>query len=313
MKKFIKNLLIFLTVSLITSYALGVIIEKYIENNIKDNQFLLQEDWHIIHSDVNKILFIGNSRTWSQIDAEKISLQLGQKTYVLSQDGRDSRILFHKFKTYLARNIQPEKIFLQFDPYFINPLNDGTFYGKDNYLRYIYKDRLGINHLFENEKGYNKFETFIPLKRYFSTRNGIQILYNHITNKNQNNKSFRFGSEPQKFAWQNKSNFENPDVTTGQLKYDYIDSMIQLCNKMSIKITLIYPPQSYPSYLKVEPTILKSLKSFAQSRKIEFWNFNGMKYNNKNIFYNHMHLNDKGSLIYTNDLLDSIISYKTKH
>jgi hypothetical protein len=312
MKHFLKKLVAFIFISSFSCFVIGFFIEQLIEKNLAHNQYQIQEDWHVKHQDVNEILFVGNSRTWRLVNTEKITQLLGQKSYALCQDGRDSRILYHKLKTYLLRNKSPKQIFLQFDPYFINPLNFNTFYGKQNYLGYIFNDRLGINYLFKDEIGFNKYEEYIPLKRYFSINNGPSILYSHLANKTIENKTFKYGSESKKINWENGTDFSISESITINLKFNYIDSILELCKVKLIKINFIYPPQSYPSYQKVEKSALLKLDSFAKSRNINYWNFNSIKYNNVKLFYNHLHLNDKGSNIYTIDLFDSITSLYKK-
>jgi hypothetical protein len=68
----------------------------------------------------------------------------------------------------------------------------------------------------------------------------------------------------------------------------------------------LYPPQSYPSFKLISKEIILKLNQFANNRKITFWNFNNIKYDDSNLFYNHMHTEIKGSLIYTKDIIDSM-------
>ena len=312
MNKFLNKILIFLFSSLFTYFVIGLILETKIYENIKKNQFQIQEDWHIKHKDFNEILFIGNSRTWVQFDVQLITQKIKKKAYCLAQDGRDSRILFWKLKKYLEINRAPKQIFLQFDSYFIKSRNDKTFYGKNNYLGYLFNDRLGINEIFENEIGFNQLDVYLPLNRYFKIKGGLEILKYHLFNrKTEEHVSFKFGSLPQNRTWDSTSNWLIPEKTNGTLDFKYIDSILNICVRNNIEITLVYPPQSFPSYKQVDKNLITKLNEFSSKKKIRFWNFNHIKYNNKDLFYNHIHLNKSGSYIFTLDFIDSIYFSKS--
>jgi hypothetical protein len=309
---FLKKLAVFLFISISSFFVVGIYLENIIANNINgNNQYQIQEDWHIKHNIKNEILFLGNSRTWVQIDAKLVTEKINKKAYCLAQDGRDVRMLYYKLKTYLLYNELPEKLFVQFDPFFLKPYNYNTFYGKNNYLAYIYGDRLGINKLFREELGYNNMDEYIPLIRYFNTENGFSIFLNHLKNKKSTDlNKFQFGSELQIKNWNSARTWLNPDSTIGLLNFNYMDSIMSLCKQSKIIAILCYPPQSYPSFKTMDEEMIFKLYDYANKRKIIFWNFNNKKYSDSTLFYNHMHTNKWGSLIYTKDLIDSINSHK---
>ena len=161
MLHFIRKCFFFIFLSFLAYFVLGIIAEKIIELNVKNNQFQLQEDWHIKHEQYNELLFIGNSRTWVHVDAEMITNSIHKKSYCLAQDGRAAKVLFWKLKKYLLNNNKPKYIFIQFDPYFINNRNGGTFFGKANYLGYMFWDKMKINQIFRSEIGFNKYDEFV--------------------------------------------------------------------------------------------------------------------------------------------------------
>jgi hypothetical protein len=311
MRNFIRKITLFFPIYILSVFILGLFGEYIIHLNTKNNQFQLQEDWHIHHPIENELLFIGNSRTWVHIDAEKISKTINRKSYCLAQDGRESRVLFWKLKCYLSRNKKPKEVFIQFDPYFISNRNDGTFYGKKKYLAYIYKDRLKINNVFSNEIGYNNYEEYFPIIRY---RGEIPLLFHHLTGiRSYNSNLFIFGSELQKRTWQKSSNFKYPEETNGELNFSYMDSIIKICKNLEIKTTLIYSPQSYSSYKAVDQNIFRQLKDYAKTNELTFLDFNSEVYNDSSLFYNHMHLNSKGATKFTLQLIDTITSSKSNH
>ncbi len=311
MKLFLVKFFKFSGLLTVVFFLLGFAIEFFIQKQTENKQFLLQSDWHIKHKEKIDVLFIGNSRTSQHVDIPVLEKDLGIKAYSLSQDGRDSRVLYYKLLCYLKLNKKPETIFLQFDPYFCAELNERTFCGKENYLSYFFLDRLGINHIFEDEDGYSAIEAYVPLLRYFHCPpKGLFMLMLHLTGKSYNSHQFENGINIHNMNWQSTSDWDNPPKTTLQPRFKYIDSVSAICKAQNIKLVLVYPPQSFTSYKKVEPDILNKLDSFAKVLEVEYWNFNGEQYNEKDIFYNHMHLNTPGTKMYTEQLMNRMIAMK---
>lgn len=313
MPHFLKKITLFFVCTFLLYFFIGIVLERIIRENVQNNQFQFQEDWHLKHPKYNEVLFIGNSRTWAQVDVKLIAKKKAWRSFCLAQDGRDSRILFFKLKKYLELNKAPKHIFLQFDPSFLCECNDGTFYGKKNYLGYMYHDWLKINSIFNHEIGFDNFDVYFPLKRYFSTIGGLPILYYHLSAiKPKDYQNFKYGSFPQHKDWTPSSKWSQPNFTDCPLDFKYINSILFLCQSNHIALTFFYPPQSFPSYHKVNNKLIISLAAFARKHRIKYWNFNHKKYNQIDFFYNHMHLNAQGSLIFTHDLLDSISQNEMK-
>jgi hypothetical protein len=322
MINFIKRASFYAFTFTFITIIIAFIIELIIYNNTKNDQYLLQADWHIKHKKQNKILFIGNSRTWVQVDVEFFSKKMKQKSYTIAQDGRNIKTLWYKLKKYLEINHKPEKIFLQFDPTFIEAnLNFQTFYGKENYLTYLFFDNLNINKLFSNESGFEKYEEYIPLIRYINyhdlfIRHLMKRNHENTSDFNTNYKYYTYGSCPKNYTWGQfpewKCNWKNPETFKykKRLDFQWIDSVRILCSKKSINLILIYPPQSYTSYKCQDKKFIIDLKQYSQKFKIDYIDFNSKQYNDSTLFYNHLHLNKKGSVIYTNQIIDLINSSK---
>ena len=312
MKKFVYKLVSRLITYLLLIFCILAILEVIIWNNVSNTQYLLQADWHIKRNYTNKVLFIGNSRTWVHVDVKEFSSQTQVKAYSLAQNGRGSEVLWYKFIKYMENNPPPELIYLQFDPTFtiIEGLQANTFYGKENYLSYLFLNNLKINKNFSKERGYNGFEQYVPLIRYIGYKDlFIRHLLKHDKIQTKNPESdyrlFEYGSNPSKWLWGNikESRWNTPNKTIGKLNFQYIDSFVTYCRQNSIELNLIYPPQSYPSYGKVSQSLIDTLNNYSKRKNIPFKNFNSPSYNDSTMFYMHIHLNTKGAKQYTNELI----------
>ena len=318
---FLKRVFLFSIKFLIITAITSFLLEYIIYCNTKEEQYLLQADWHVKHKKVNNVLFIGNSRTWVQVDVKLFSKETKLKSYALAQDGRNAKLLWYKFKKYLELNFKPDRLFLQFDPTFIDAdLNKQTFYGKENYLSYLFWNNLKISEIFSDEIGFIKYEEFIPLIRYANFK---ELFFSHLFKSQEVNStiwsnkssSFLFGSNPQDWSWnQNpewKSYWNDPEKNTYKnLNFAYIDSFGILCKKKAIQLILVYPPQSYTSYKSQDNRFIIDLTDYARKEEIPYFNFNSNLYNDSTIFYNHMHLNKEGSKIYTFQIIHELVNCK---
>ena len=269
----------------------------------------MQDDWNTRQGKNYDILFIGNSRVWSQVNSELISKSLHLKVFNLTQDGRGIDLLWAKFKVYIKTNKPPGQIYLIYDPYFLEGRTGNTFYGKEDYLSYLFHDRIGINHLFKNETGFHQYETYIPLIRYIGYK---EIFFDHVLGTTiadaRQKRNIEFGINIFDFKWgQEKApitKWSAPLETNLKLvKIQYVDSFKTYCDQNNIKLHLFYPPQSWPSYKLVSDATQRKLKSYAQKQGLEFVDFNKELYNDSTLFYNHMHLNKKGSTLFTAQLM----------
>lgn len=311
-------LLAFLVIMLAIAFA----FEYVIRQNTKDTQYFIQGDWHIRHKDTLDVLFVGNSRTWVQVDAELFSKETHTNSYCLSQDGRDSKLIWRKFKKFLELNNKPRYVFLQFDPSMTIEagLNQLTFYGKENYITYLFFNNLGINDIFKEEKGFHTYDEYIPLVRYIGySKLFMRHLFKRVVvdspKLTDNYQTFKYGTYPRELkfgALSNKVHWYEPKIANGRIVTRYIDSIKAICDRENIKMIWYFPPQSYISYEKIDSLQLKVMDSCLERDKPLFWNFNSERFNDSSIFYNHWHLNKTGAEKFTRQLIDSFKLYLEK-
>jgi hypothetical protein len=318
MKRFLKNIVRFGLMYLLLLLIVGGIIEYVIYRNTLNRQYLLQADWDSKVNENYDALFIGNSRLWVQMDLKLLNSETSTKNYALSQDGSKIDLLWYKFHNYLKNNNLPKSIYLQFDPYFLTYLNAGTFYGKENYLSYIFFDRLGIDSLFNGLDGFNKLETFIPLIRYYGypTEFKEHVLGRMLKRDKmwRDSSRFNYGTSPQQWYWSNfnkgTKKWENPEYTYKPMDFSFVDSFRIYCSDHNIKLILYYPPQTWRSYNRVALNLKNQLVKYASKYDLVFYNFNNSNYDDTSLFYNHMHLNAKGASKFTNEMMQCYKKHK---
>jgi hypothetical protein len=313
MRYFLRKLSFFFVLLFLLFLITVYLIELLIYINTDSERYLLQADWHIKHPLQNDILIIGNSRVFVQIDGKLLSKILGVKCYALAQDGRDSKVLWNKFKVYLNNNQAPDRVVFQLDPSFIptKSINDNTFYGKNDYISYLFMDRLNINSVFSKELGFEKYDEYFPLVRYVHYP---ELFDKHLFRRSAPvtdegfylDSSLAFGTSPKFWFWNDnpigQSDWSHPDKISGKISFSYVDSFRIYCKANEIDLKFIYPPQSYISYCRVDSTLIDEMIVYAKKYNLSYKNFNSTKFNDTSLFYNHMHLNHKGASLFTYEL-----------
>jgi len=319
MRPFIIKTIHLLVVFVLILAVVGLAIEYRLYRNTRDVYYLRQADWHLYHSPKMKALFIGNSRMSVQVDMPTFVNTWGVPVYALCQDARAMRIFWFKFKKYVERNEAPKAVVLQLDitSLNLNGSNNNTFYGKEKYLTYLFADQLGINRCFEKDTGFYWYETVVPLIRYFAYPDFFSKHWKKAY-ENPYASPANYGSCLIKYDKQNKldplydSITHKPRVnlyTNAQLDFTYVDSFYNYCSRNAIDLVAIMPPHSYSSYCLFNPTYEQAIVDYCKAKKLTFRNFNHPKYDGDSLFFNHLHVNEIGAKLFTNELmvyLDSI-------
>lgn len=320
MRPFLGKLIKFVLVLLAGLYLLGLGVEYKLYRNTRDGYYVRQADWHLRHKKNIKALFVGNSRTSTQINLPALVDSYKVPMYCLGQDARRLDILWVKFKKYIERNPKPKVLVLQIDVGML--LNEGmtmsTFFGKDKYLTYLFGNQLGINHLFEKEEGYYWYEAVIPLIRYIPYPDYF-IMHWRKQQSDPYAAPANYGIYLNKYDPSNKLKpiTNNGHVkgefnvyNTNELLLNHIDSFVQFCQREQIKLIGVFPPQSYMSYKKSKSDSMSIyIGNYARKQGIIYRDFNDACYQHDSLFYNHIHVNERGAVIYTNHLnafLDSV-------
>lgn len=320
MRTFLIRITKFVLPILLSLYIVGLGMEYMLYRNTRELFYTFQADWHLYHPKKMQALFIGNSRTGVHVDMPYLTKAYDVPMYAICQDARRLDILWWKFKKYLERNPKPKAIVLQMDVSTLidEGLNQNTMYGKEKLLTYFFANQLGINHLFEKEVGYHWYETVIPLIRYIPypeyfdmywhkkfadpyappANYGVRLIPYDPKNILPPIDSVSAQVEPKKA------------IEIPKLNMAYVDTFANYCRQHHIQLIGVFPPYTAASYKASQYYKTgDDIAQYARKRGIMFRNFNTDTYLSDSLFFNHMHLNDRGAAIYTRELkmfLDSI-------
>jgi hypothetical protein len=301
--KFIRKIFIFLLIILLISLLLEVKIN--ININKKNQRYYVQFDWFDNKNHNSDILFIGNSRTWVQVDPIIIQDSANYTCEIVAADGQGPQLLFAKVKNYLKSNKSPRVMVLQFDPHFLAGRYD--LFGDKNWSAGYFLNRLDLQDI-KLLKGYKYYYSYMPLWG-IDRKTRLKILLNKKIGTDSLFEKTH-GYFPNDLSFQGEWNTNN--VIGVQKNDSFYDSLIVLANNFNIQVVLTTPPYS-PILNSNSPNLHSDLKNVYSNLSKKHKNLSWIWLNDKNIFndsiffYNHLHLNKKGSKIYS-QLLGSYLS-----
>ena len=297
LKKFLINTIKYLFFIYVFFLFLEVIIYKKISK--PNNRYYVQFDWFDNVQHNSQILALGNSRTWVQLNPLIVADSTQKSCEIIACDGQDATLVYYKFKNYLINNSLPEILVIQYDANFYGM--GGEMYGSKNWSAGYFMNRIQFGNA-KTYSGYKYYYQFMPLFG-IDTKTRIKILKNHIVG-NDSLFEMRRGYFP------NYDFFNGKWLTDKRINMDakinpHYDSILNFAVKNKIKVILLTPPYSkvttdnskeYSKQLKV------NYRQLCNKYSLEFkWidHHENKLYSDSSNFYNHLHLNSKGSFLYS--------------
>jgi hypothetical protein len=293
--------------SLLLFFTLVIIIVQFIINvRLNDKkQYETQNDWHMFKNIDSDVLFVGNSRTSTNINPFLIDSSFNIQTHIIGQEGQDFEFLYVKLKNYLKNNKPPKELYFQFDRSILKPVNN--LFGFNHYSMYWFNDFMDLTML-SGREGYNNLFRYIPgISVAPGTLRKIILDLEVSEEKKYSNTKGYF---PYNIKWRGEElNFnEYYKIDTSKMKI--LDSLYILTDKLKIEFYLFNPPQTYGSYKKIKNQRILHENIWRRNNKYDrnvvYVDFNGENYSNRALFFDHVHLNSSGSVTFTKDLINNV-------
>jgi len=306
MSRFLIKFLYFIVPLLVIAYPLDLFLSHSLNtNHIPPGEYEIWNDIYTGEMQV-EIAIYGSSRAWVQFDSQLLQDHLGLKTYNFGMDGQSFRLQYLRHLEFVQHNPNPDIIILSLDVFSLESMNG--LYGRNQFLPYM----LGNANLERYTKEMDAFDSWdyrLPLKRYMGRYDALTYLVR------DNNTSYRkLGYRGVDHEW--NSDFEVAKQQLGSLKIEIDSSHLALMNQFisevkqaNIELIFVYPPEHMLGQLFISnrSQILKLYKNIADKYKVTFLDFSKDELCfNKEMFYNSMHLNLKGSQNFTIKLADRL-------
>ena len=306
MKKFLLNIAKYIFIVYVFFLLMEVVIYDRITKPNK--RYYVQFDWFDNVQHNSQILALGNSRTWVQLNPFIIADSTRKSCEIIACDGQDATLVYYKLKKYLINNKLPEILLIQFDANFYGKSDE--MYGSKNWSPGYFMNRIQFGNA-KTYSGYKFYYQFMPMVG-IDVKTRLKILQNQTISKDSL-------FEKRRGYFPNEQNFQgtwktNRQINMGGTRNSHIDSIILLATQNNIKVILVTPPCS--------TITINNSKEYSQQLKANYKQmcvqFNShldwldlhnhpLNADSSN-FYNHLHLNKKGSEIYSKIIANKLKS-----
>lgn len=281
-------------------YALWMQQKDYIENN----------------SDYNRIVILGDSSAQFNID-----LDWGwDDTRILAVGAMRMPALYYSLENYLENHPAPEAVILS--------VTYDRFYGDyDEFLSkgicFHYLNRNEIKEildtskqvgssLLENVSNYEMFRYYYRTPDLFTlealrTLSGGAVGRNEEIYKETTKRKGSYSySAPDFSMTQVTKSAEDGKIYMDPLMISYLDRMIEICDKNSIKLIMVQAPMNKASYEKLDQEWIDQFNEMMEPFEGRLIEENEFPVYPNEYFYSSNHMNKKGIEHYTEDLLQKI-------
>ena len=304
MKNKTKHIILFFVLIIAIDKGLGFLISKASKSYKLDNRLEL-----LLNNELKKDLFIvGSSRALNSVNPAIISSETSFSSYNLGFSG--TNIVFHKkiIELILSTEILPKKIiYIIDDPATLMNMKDDIIFKKDEFYPFVNDDRINKIICETNDKSY--FATFFSdaykqnvnfnnaLKYLLKGKEPLQIEINNIDENGANL------MEGKKINFENIKRLDENPYLFKEESEEYkntLNDIIELCKTNKVDLIFVYPPVYFKSNLKFKQRINEIL-----SGRCALLDFSD-EIDDNNMYYNHGHLNKKGSFIFSKYISSSL-------
>ena len=293
MKRFLFRLFFFcsLQVSLLLVIDYG-----YSEIMMRSNSRPIESWFDLMHGNIDaNVIIMGSSRAWVHYNPRILDSVLCINSYNLGINGSQMNRQIQKYDLYQKYNRKPFLIIQNIDLW---SLDYTVGYEREQFFPYFWNRhvRSGIM----KTEPFSLLEKYVPLYRY------DLLSIPHFSPK-----SLEKGYHGMDLPWNGKaymdqdSIFFEPNDTTVKMFDDYLFRT----KKQGIKVLFVYTPlfKGAKNKIKNLGEMYSFYQKYADKYDIQILDFMNMDIcNDTTYFYNAMHLNTKGSDIFTDSLANSI-------
>lgn len=307
MQTFIKKILLFGLPILLLAYPLDELISYQLKQSHK--YFGELEVWNDIYEgniDAD-IAIYGSSRAWVDISPRILKDSLNFKVYNFGIDGHNFWLQYLRHLEYIKYNTRPKHIILTVD--FNSIQKRKNLYLNEQFLPYMLWNK-NMKCYTSSYEGFSLYDYYIPLLRYAGKANELKEAFKLSLPKNRTTSYRNQGYKGIEKQWttdfeQAKSKLEEYYVTIDQGTIDLLDKFLLDCAKNQTTVSLVYTPEYIDGqkFIKNRDVIIRAYQSIAEAHDIPFLDYSKDTICfNKDYFYNAIHLNKKGSELFSKTL-----------
>ena len=295
-------------------YLLLCFIDSKMDQAVKQKS-CSKQNWILnIKNQQFDFVFLGSSRVEGMMDVGFLCKETGLKGINLGVSGAGHEELFLLFNMFLKNGNKVKKLYYQNDIYGFQ-VKAGVSYHFHDYEFLPYLNDSTVISVFKELRPHLKFYAwkYIPFAKYaeFNVKYPIKTLFSNRICYNDLYDSF--GS-----VFFNKLNmpfeYNMPKMpkaySFNPIGLNYVKKILKLTQKHNIELSLYTAPEYtdlYQTQLNRKELNIK-IKELSEQYNGEYWLFeNDSICQEKSLFVNATHLNEKGTKLFTNKFLNEVI------
>jgi len=312
MKFFLKKILWFflpvVAVACFADYLLSASLAKSVA--LAQGEFQVWEDIYDGNANTD-VAVLGSSRAWMHFDPEIMKAGLNRSVYNFGIDGHSFALQNFRYNELLKHNNAPKFIVYSVDIFTFAKREE--LYNSIQFLPYLLwnKDMYDITKRYQ---GFSFWDSWLPLVRYSGQHEAIAkavdiALHGEhdkpLRHKGYFGKPEKWNSDLEKAKAKTKS-FEVKVFNEYQIAFE---EFLRQCRKNGQTVVLINSPEEVEGqqFVSNREEIMAMYRDIAQRHQLLFIDYgNDAMCRDKQYFYNALHLNRKGSKLFTQKIVDDL-------
>lgn len=311
MKLFFKKIFLFVLPILLLAYPLDRLISLQLK---KSHEYYGElEVWNDIYdgSIDTDIAIYGSSRAWVDISPKILKDSLNLKAYNFGLDGHNFWLQYLRHLEYIEYNPQPKHILVAVDYNSIQKRKNLYLY--EQFLPYMLWNE-NIEFYTKSYEGFSIYDFYIPLLRYAGNSAQLKEAFELSITETKGKPYRKQGYKGIEKQWstdfdQAKSILKEYYIKIDQSSLDLFDKFLSECTEGGTTVSLIYTPEYIEGqkFIKNRDSIIKIYQNLAKVYNIPFLDYSKDSICfKKDYFYNSMHLNKKGSELFSKTLANDL-------
>jgi hypothetical protein len=266
------------------------LVEIIVENRYKAGVDDKKTDLHLLVNRNSDIIIIGNSRVRWHINPDSIAKRTGLKTTNIVIDGATKEELAFKVRFYLKYNQPPKFAFISTE---LGAQGDTSLKRKSNYLRYIYFTSPYAEDIWAFDKTLSPWDKYFPMVRYSGYFTRLFVTFKPVKVS-----SFVLGYQDDHRDKLSTLKFETDTINMLEVNSD----INIFTDNFSAETKVVCFTPFKPS--KVFYCLNENKFSYLHFNTSNFFSRDSLQY-----FHDGGHLNNDGSLLYSNMMANEFIKY----
>lgn len=313
MKKFIQRLALFCLPILLLAYPLDLFISNGLRNSTySDGEIEIWNDLYNGDLQANHF-FYGSSRAWVHFSPAIMEKETNIPFYNLGMDAHNFYMQHLRHEELLKHNSKPELIVLGLDMGSLEKRPD--LYNKNMLLPFMLWNKT-IADAALTYQGFTEADFIIPLYRYFGEFEAVKSGLKYYIKPDDR---FRYrGYKGRDEKWNSDFDRAKAEIGSYTIKIDSLsvklfEEFIVECKTDSIDLVFVYTPEYIEgqAFVKNRDSIMTMYNDFSEKYNVPFLDYsNDSICYHKDYFYNTMHMNRRGSELFTKKLAKDLIQYE---